>query len=128
MRIAFRGLFLSCALLSAVASQAAAAALPDQSLTSADQVVRWQGKTTDPTGQGYGPPTQQTCTEQTCDSFLLKIDLPAGTFKNGPKNPAPDMAEGLKVLQAAQRSLVMNGEPVQLPLETFSGNGIQVTL
>jgi len=34
----------------------------------------------------------------------------------------------LKVLQAAQRSLVMNGEPVQLPLETFSGNGIQVTL
>ena len=34
----------------------------------------------------------------------------------------------LKVLQAAQRSLVMNGEPVQLPLETFSGNGIHVTL
>ena len=97
MRIAFRGLLLSCALLSAVASQAAAAALPDQSLTSADQVVRWQGKTTDPTGQGYGPPTQHTCTEQTCDSFLLKVDLPPGTFKNGPKNPAPD---GVTRLQA----------------------------
>jgi len=52
VRIAFRGLLLSCALLSAVASQAAAAALPDRSLTSADQVVRWQGKTADPTGQG----------------------------------------------------------------------------
>jgi len=45
--------------------------------------------------------------------------------------PVTDGLSGLrvlKVLQAAQRSLVMNGEPVQLPLETFSGNGIQVTL
>jgi hypothetical protein len=25
------------------------------------------------------------------------------------------------VLQAAQRSLVMNGEPVTLPIETFNG-------
>jgi predicted dehydrogenase len=37
--------------------------------------------------------------------------------------PVSDGASGLrvlKVLQAAQRSLVMNGEPVQLPLETVS--------
>jgi len=32
----------------------------------------------------------------------------------------------LKVLQAAQRSLIMNGEPVQLPLETFSTPATQV--
>jgi predicted dehydrogenase len=34
----------------------------------------------------------------------------------------------LKVLQAAQRSLVMNGEPVQLPIEVFSDNGLRVPL
>jgi predicted dehydrogenase len=34
----------------------------------------------------------------------------------------------LKVLQAAQRSLVMNGEPVSLPLETVSLAGVQATL
>ena len=74
----------------AVSAPAQAATLPDQTLKAADQRITWQGKTTDPTGQGYGPPTQQTCTDSTCDSFTLKVDLPAGTFKNGPKNPAPD--------------------------------------
>ena len=77
-------------MLLAFAPQAAAATLPDQSLTAKGQVVRWQGKSADPTGQGYGPPTQHTCTPDTCDSFLLKIDVPAGTFKYGAKNPAPD--------------------------------------
>jgi hypothetical protein len=36
--------------------------------------------------------------------------------------PIADGASGLrvlKVLQAAQRSLVMNGDPVALPVETF---------
>ena len=79
------------------ASQAAAAGLGGQSLTSARQVVRWHGKTTDPTGQGYGPPTQQTCTDSTCDSFLLKVDVPAGSFRYAARNPAPD---GVTRLQA----------------------------
>jgi hypothetical protein len=74
----------------ATAAPAQAATLPDQALTNADQVIRWQGRTTDPTGQGYGPPTQHTCTEDTCDSFLLKVDLPPGTFPKSAKNPAPD--------------------------------------
>ena len=40
--------------------------------------------------------------------------------------PATDGQSGLRVLrvlQAAQRSLVMNGEPVTLPIETFYKNG-----
>ena len=44
--------------------------------------------------------------------------------------PLTDGASGLrvlKVLQAAQRSLVMNGEPVQVPLETVSLNGVHAT-
>src|SRR3954451_5769105 len=82
-------LVAACALL-ILAAPASAATLPDQSLKSADQVLHWQGKSSDPTGQGYGPPTALTCTEQTCDSFLLKIDLPAGTFKYGRKDPTPD--------------------------------------
>src|SRR4051794_15960713 len=82
-------LAVACCLL-ILAAPASAATLPDQTLKSSDQAVRWQGKTTDPTGQGYGPPTQQTCTEDTCDSFYLKVDLPPGTFPHGPKNPAPD--------------------------------------
>jgi predicted dehydrogenase len=44
--------------------------------------------------------------------------------------PITDGVSGLrvlKVLQAAQRSLIMNGEPVQVPLETLSPNGAHVT-
>jgi predicted dehydrogenase len=44
--------------------------------------------------------------------------------------PVTDGESGLRVLnvlQAAQRSLVMNGEPVQLPLGTASGNGLYRT-
>src|SRR3954454_4366611 len=92
-----RALFAVAALAAAFAAPASAATLPDQTLSNAGQVLRWQGKTTDPTGQGYGPPTQHTCTPDTCDSFLLKVDVPAGTFPNGPKNPAPD---GVTRLQA----------------------------
>jgi hypothetical protein len=73
----------------AFAGAASAATLPDQTLNVLSQVIRWQGKNADPTGQGYNPPTQQTCTEQTCDSFVLNLNFPAGTFKYGPKDPAP---------------------------------------
>src|SRR4051795_13681427 len=82
-------LLAALALLIAPAS-ASAVTLPDQTLTRAGQVLRWQGKTTDPTGQGYGPPTQQTCTAETCDSFTLKVNVRPGTFPKGSKNPAPD--------------------------------------
>jgi hypothetical protein len=83
---------LVAAVLAVCASTAPAqaATLPDQTLNRGTEVLHWQGKTTDPTGQGYGPPTQHTCTPDTCDSFLLKVDLPAGTFKYGAKNPAPE--------------------------------------
>ena len=42
------------------------------------------------------------------------------------RQPLTDCQSGLqvlKVLQAAQRSLIMNGEPVTLPLETVHSNG-----
>ena len=54
-----------------------------------------------------------------CEAFLHSIAT---------RTPPPTDGESglrvLNVLQAAQRSLVMNGEPVQLPLETASGNGL----
>ncbi|MFN8490949.1 MAG: Gfo/Idh/MocA family oxidoreductase [Caldilineaceae bacterium] len=49
-----------------------------------------------------------------CQAFLRAIETR--------QSPITDGASGvrvLKVLQAAQRSLVMNGEPVALPLESF---------
>jgi hypothetical protein len=90
MRIVCRGLLLSIATLALAAGPASAQTFSDHLLNSPDQVVSWQGKTTDPTGQGYGPPLAQTCTDDTCDTFPLRIDLPAGTFKHASKNPAPD--------------------------------------
>src|SRR3954467_7664357 len=87
LRAALAGALLTLAL---AAPAARAATLPDQSLTSAHHAVAWSRRPTDPTGQGYGPPTAQTCTTDTCDSFLLKVDLPAGTFKYGRKDPTPD--------------------------------------
>src|SRR2546428_8774469 len=66
-----------------------AATLPNASLKSTTQVVRWSGINADLTEQGFGPPTEQTCTESTCDSFLLKLELPKGTFPKGPLSPPP---------------------------------------
>lgn len=71
------------------AAPAAAATLPNVSLKSTTQVVRWSGINADLTEQGFGPPTEQTCTESTCDSFLLKLEFPEGTFPKGPLSPAP---------------------------------------
>jgi len=75
-----RGLIAAGLALLAYAAPAAARALPDQTISKPDQVTAWRGSSPDPTGQGYGPPTEQTCTPMTCDSFLLHVNLPAGTF------------------------------------------------
>jgi hypothetical protein len=74
----------------ALCSSAGAATLPDRSLTDAGQVLRWHGGPKGPTGTGYDPPIEQTCTSNTCDSFLLKVNLPAGTFPTGPRAAGPD--------------------------------------
>ncbi|MFL5895808.1 MAG: hypothetical protein ACJ76Z_11945 [Thermoleophilaceae bacterium] len=71
------------------AAPALAAQLPDQTLSSGSQVITWQGKAADPTGQGYWFPTEQSCSPDTCDSFVLKIDMPKDSFPKGPKHPAP---------------------------------------
>jgi predicted dehydrogenase len=58
-----------------------------------------------------------------CQAFLEALHT-----RRPPVTDGPSGLRVLKVLQAAQRSLIMNGEPVQLPLETFSANGAHVTL
>src|SRR3989442_12124066 len=85
------GAALGTALLAALLSvpPAAAATLSNATLKSTTQVVTWSGRNADPTGSGFSPPTEQTCTESTCDSFLLKLELPKGTFPKGPLSPAP---------------------------------------
>jgi hypothetical protein len=75
--------------LACCSGTAAAAALPDQTMQSPTQVLTWHGASPDQTGQGYGPPTEQTCTPMTCDSFLIHVNLPAGTFPKGAQHPAP---------------------------------------
>jgi hypothetical protein len=81
----------------ALAPGALAADLPGQTLSSATQVISWRGASTDPTGQGYGPPLEQTCTSNTCDTLMLNVQLPPATFTHGPKSAAPD---GITRLQA----------------------------
>src|SRR5947209_17104633 len=83
------GLTIALAAVLACAATAFAAPLPSQALTSPGQVLSWHGRSPDPTGQGYGPPTEQTCTASTCDSLLVRVDLPAGTFPLGARHPAP---------------------------------------
>ena len=56
-----------------------------------------------------------------CQAFLEALHT-----RRPPLTDGPSGLRVLKVLQAAQRSLIMNGEPVQLPLETFSAHGTQV--
>lgn len=51
-----------------------------------------------------------------CQAFLRAIET-----RHPPITDGVSGVRVLKVLQAAQRSLVMNGEPVALPLETFDG-------
>src|SRR4051812_28812730 len=82
-----RGAIVGALAALACASPAAAATLPDQTISSTGQVVSWHGTSTDPTGQGYGPPTEQTCTPSTCDSFLLHVRLAPGTFSKEARQP-----------------------------------------
>jgi len=58
-----------------------------------------------------------------CQAFLEAL-----VTRRPPITDGPSGLRVLKVLQAAQRSLVMNGEPVSLPLETFSPNGVHAAL
>src|SRR5207302_318086 len=51
-----------------------------------------------------------------CQAFLAAI-----SSRRPPITDGPSGLRVLKVLQAAQRSLVTNGEPVALPIETFNG-------
>jgi predicted dehydrogenase len=51
-----------------------------------------------------------------CQAFLAAV-----TTRRPPITDAASGLRTLKVLQAAQRSLVTNGEPVSLPIETFNG-------
>jgi hypothetical protein len=84
-----RVLALGCLTVLATAPAASAKTLPDQTLEHVGQVVTWAGRSTDPTGTGYGPATQHTCSTDTCDELMLKLDLPASAFPKGPKNPSP---------------------------------------
>jgi len=54
-----------------------------------------------------------------CEAFLRAI-----ATRTPPLTDGESGLRVLKVLQAAQRSLTMNGEPVQLPLETASRDGL----
>ena len=51
-----------------------------------------------------------------CQAFLDAIRT-----RQAPLTDGESGLDALKVLQAAQRSLVMNGEPVTLPIEAFNG-------
>ncbi|MCO6451623.1 MAG: Gfo/Idh/MocA family oxidoreductase [Caldilineales bacterium] len=81
-----------------------------------DQHVAWQeGQPIPVKGQGeivpFGP---EEPLKQECRAFLDAVATR--------RPPVTDGASGLrtlKVLQAAQRSLVMNGEPVTLPIDSF---------
>src|SRR5690348_4497427 len=91
MRGTVRTIALAAAGLAALALAPAASAadLPQRTLSDATQVLTWKGASADLTGQGYGPPVEQTCASQTCDTLMLKVDLPPGTFRYGPRDPAP---------------------------------------
>jgi hypothetical protein len=106
------GLIFAVLAVLACASPAAAVTLPDRTISSPGAVVTWQGASTDPTGQGYGPPTEQTCTPMTCDSFLLHVQLSPGTFPKHALHPQPP---GIARLNAEG--------PTDMP-----GDGILVTI
>jgi predicted dehydrogenase len=52
-----------------------------------------------------------------CEAFLTAVETRIPPLTDGESG-----LRVLKVLQAAQRSLTMNGEPVQLPLEVASAS------
>lgn len=77
--------------------------------------------------EGQPIPVKGNGEEVTFDpSEPLRLECQA--FLDAVSTRQPPLTDGvsglrvLKVLQAAQRSLVMNGEPIRLPIEAFGGN------
>jgi hypothetical protein len=71
----------------ALAAPAGAVTLPNAELSNTKQVITWSGRNADLTEQGFGAPTEQSCTETTCDSFLLTLNFPPRSFPKGPLKP-----------------------------------------
>lgn len=85
-----------------------------------DQRVEWREGQPIPV-KGAGDPVPYAADEplrRECQSFLESIETRCAPLTDGPSG-----LRVLRVLQAAQRSLVMNGQPVDLPIETFNGGG-----
>lgn len=59
-----------------------AADLASRTLDPSHPSVAWTGQDNNPTGTGFGIPTEQTCTTMTCDTIHLNVDFPPGTFPN----------------------------------------------
>jgi predicted dehydrogenase len=73
--------------------------------------------------QEGGPVPVQEPLQLECQAFLEAL-----ATRRPPVTDGHSGLRVLQVLQAAQRSLVMNGEPVPLPLETFSLHGVYAAL
>lgn len=85
-----------------------------------DQRVEWQeGEPVPLKGNGDEVPfSTDEPLRLECQAFLRAIDTRVPPVTDGQSG-----LRVLRVLQAAQRSLVTNGQPVNLPIETFSVNG-----
>jgi predicted dehydrogenase len=81
-----------------------------------------------------GPVPVQGAGEEVSFADEEPLQLECQAFLEALATRRPPVTDGhsglrvLQVLQAAQRSLVMNGEPVPLPLETFSLHGVYAAL
>jgi predicted dehydrogenase len=84
--------------------------------------------------QEGGPVPVQGAGEEVPFADEEPLQLECQAFLEALATRRPPVTDGhsglrvLQVLQAAQRSLVMNGEPVPLPLETFSLHGVYAAL
>jgi predicted dehydrogenase len=90
-----------------------------------DQRVEWQeGEPVPLKGNGDEVPfSTDEPLRLECQAFLQAIDTRVPPVTDGQSG-----LRVLRVLQAAQRSLVTNGQPVNLPIETFNINGSGVYL
>lgn len=73
--------------------------------------------------QGHGEEVPFACEEplrRECQAFLEALHT-----RRPPLTDGPSGLRVLTVLQAAQRSLIMNGEPVQVPREAYRANGVR---
>ncbi len=74
--------------------------------------------------KGYGdlvPFGDEEPLDLECRAFLEAM-----ASRQAPKTDGRSGLRVLQVLQAAQRSLIMNGEPTTLPIETFMEKGVLV--